>query len=433
MTRILITNFYSTRNRGDAAIALGMMRDLRARPTFREAEIVVSSSDPDFDSEHLPVPVIPSLRALGARVAREPPLPELVFVLAVLPACLAWVLAYRVAGADLWLPPELRRVLRAYRDADLIVAAGGGYLYTTSPFKGNGVLLATVLGFLLGRLVGRPVVLYSQSIGPFASRLQTWLVRHALRCVQLIQVRERRSLALLEGWSLGTPIVLTADAAFLIEAETPPGLEPCAVGAVRVGLTVRRWFRREAAQLRYEGVLAAFVDWLITEEKAEVVFVPQVTHAQADDDDRTVARRIVDRLRHPGGAQVLEAELRPGEVKGLCGRMTYFVGTRMHSNIFALSLGVPVLAIGCQPKMSGLMEQLGLLEWTVPIDSLEPHVLQDAYRRLVARGLEVKRRLASAIPEATRSAMCNGQVIEEHYLRWTARNGGGGKRESSSE
>ena len=100
--------------------------------------------------------------------------------------------------------------------------------------------------------------------------------------------------------------------------------------------------------------------------------------------------------------------------------MTYFVGTRMHSNIFALSMGVPVLAIGCQPKTSGLMEQLGLGEWTVPIDSLEPHRLQDAYRRLVARGPDVRQRLASAIPEATRSAMRNGQVIEEHYLRWTA-------------
>ena len=420
MTRLLITNFYSARNRGDAAIALGMMRDLRARPSFRDAEIVISSSDPEFDGEHFPVPVIPSLRSLCARVAREPPLPELVFVLVVLPACLAWALAHRVARADLWLPPGLRRVLRAYRDADLIIAAGGGYLYTTSPLEGNGVLLATVLSFLLGRLVGRPVVLYSQSIGPFSSRPQAWLVRHALRCVQLIQVRERRSLALLEGWDLGVPTVLTTDAAFLIEAETPPGLEPCAAGAVRVGLTARRWFRRESAQLRYEGVLAAFVDWLITEEKAEVVFVPQVTHALADDDDRAVARRIVGRLRHPGGAQVLEAELRPGEIKGLCGRMTYFVGTRMHSNIFALSMGVPVLAIACQPKMSGLMEQLGLLEWTVPIDSLEPHVLQDAYGRLVACGPEVRRRLASTIPEATRSAMLNGRVIEEHYLRWTA-------------
>jgi len=420
MTRLLITNFYSARNRGDAAIVLGMLRDLRARPTFRDAEIVISSSDPGFDGEHLPVPVIPSLRPLCARVVRAPPLPELFLALVVLPACLAWVLAHRVARADLWLPAELRRVLRAYRDADLIVAAGGGYLYTTSSFKGNGVLLATVLSFLLGRLVGRPVVLYSQSIGPFSSRPQAWLVRRALRCVQLIQVRECRSLALLEGWGLGVPIVLTTDAAFLIEAETPPDVEPRAVGAVRVGFTVRHWFRRESDQLRYEGVLAAFVDWLITEEKADVVFVPQVTHTLADDDDRAVARRIVGRLRHPGGAQVLEAELRPGEIKGLCGQMTYFVGTRMHSSIFALSMGVPVLAIACQPKTSGLMEQLGLGEWMVPIDSLRPHSLQDAYRRLVARGPDVRRRLASTIPEATRSAMRNGQVIEEHYLRWSA-------------
>ncbi len=148
--RLVITNVYGAHNRGDAAIVLGMLRSLRARPAFRDAEIVVSSSDPEFDCTQYSVPVIPSLRSLCTRISRGPVLPELLFALVVLPACLAWALAHRVAGVDLWLPAVLRHVLRAYRDADLVVAAGGGYLYTTSPAKGNGVLLATVLGFLLG-------------------------------------------------------------------------------------------------------------------------------------------------------------------------------------------------------------------------------------------------------------------------------------------
>lgn len=418
MTRLLITNAYSARNCGDAAIVLGMLRDLRTRPTFRDAEIVVSSSDPEFDGECYQVPVISSLRSLCSRGARAPFLPELVFTLIVLPACLAWVLAWRIARVDLRLPSALRRVLRAYRTADLIVAAGGGYLYTTSCVKGNVVLLATVVGFLLGHLLGKPVVLYSQSIGPFACRAQAWLVRRALRCVQLIQVREQRSLALLEGWGLRTTVALTTDAAFLIEAGAPPDVPPCGKHAVRVGVTARRWFRRESDQLRYEQVLAAFVDWLIDDLEAQVVFVPQVTHALAGDDDRIVARRIVGRLRHPAGAHILDVELRPEEIKGLCARMTYFVGTRMHSNIFALSMGVPVLAIGYLPKTSGLMEQLGLGEWVVPIDPLPLSVLQAAYGRLVARGQDLREKLAATIPEAVCSALRNGQSIEERYLKW---------------
>ena len=188
-----------------------------------------------------------------------------------------------------------------------------------------------------------------------------------------------------------------------------------------MGVTVRRWFRRQADQLRYEEVLAAFVDWLIGDENAQVVFVPQVTYALGR---RRRSRRGPAHRGSPAAARAaptcVEAELRPGEIKGLCGQMTYFVGTRMHSNIFALSMGVPVLAIGYLPKTSGLMEQLGLGEWTVPIDSLELPCCRTrtAGSWLAARTSESDS--ASTIPELTRSALHNGRVIEERYLRWCA-------------
>ena len=45
MTRILITNAYSARNRGDAAIIFGMLESLRRTEAFKNAEIRVSSVD----------------------------------------------------------------------------------------------------------------------------------------------------------------------------------------------------------------------------------------------------------------------------------------------------------------------------------------------------------------------------------------------------
>jgi colanic acid/amylovoran biosynthesis protein len=217
---------------------------------------------------------------------------------------------------------------------------------------------------------------------------------------------------------VGVPIQLTTDAAFLIEAETPSDLDLSEHDEIQVGLTVRRWFRRESDQLRYEQVLASFVDWLIAARRARAIFVPQVTHTLADDDDRTVARRIVGRMKHPDGALLLDRELRPGEIKDLCGRMTYFVGTRMHSAIFALSMGVPVLAIGYLPKTAGLMEELGLSEWTLPIESLEDDKLRHAYDRLVARGQDLRAMLSRQVPKLTAAALRNGRSVEEAFLRW---------------
>jgi colanic acid/amylovoran biosynthesis protein len=151
--------------------------------------------------------------------------------------------------------------------------------------------------------------------------------------------------------------------------------------------------------------------------------VPQVTHAGSGDDDRVIGRRIVARLRRATQARLLEVELRPGQIKGLCGRMRWFVGTRMHSNIFALSMGVPTLAIGYLPKTVGLMETIGLEEWTLPIETLTAYQLEEAFARLVAREQEVRGRLAQRIPELTRAAMDNGRTIEEALSRWCGSRG----------
>ncbi len=47
----------------------------------------------------------------------------------------------------------------------------------------------------------------------------------------------------------------------------------------------------------------------------------------------------------------------------------------MHSNIFALSEGVPVLAIGYLYKTRGMMQMLQLDEWVLDINEINGHKL----------------------------------------------------------
>lgn len=415
MTRVLITNAYSARNRGDAAIILGMLESLGRTPELREAEIVISSADHPADQAAYPVQVVPSFHSLIGATRGAGRLQCLYFLLILLPASLVWALVRRWCRLELPAPPGLSSLMRAYASCDLVIAAGGGYLYTTSKLNGNVMLLIHLHSFMMGRVLGKPVYLYAQSVGPFAASFQERLTRTALRRVRLIEVRERWTAELLTRWHLRVPVREAADAAFLVGATAPRPTIERTEGALLVGMTVRRWFRDNQRQEGYERVMAAFIGRLLEHHGAEVVLLPQVTVPSGHDDDRLVALRVLARAGRPRAARLLDQELTAKEIKWLCGQPDLFVGTRMHSNIFALSMTVPVLAIAYQPKTTGILEQLGLEEYALPIDDLTTDRLANLFDRLLRERATIRERLRLALPTIEAAAERAGRLIAESY------------------
>ncbi len=417
MTRVLVTNVYSARNAGDAAIVLGMIECLHGTSGLEDAEIALSSADHFDDATAYPVRVEPSFHSLKDAGPGGPRLRCLYFLIVLVPLSFLWVSAWRLLRWDLPVPGGLRRLLRVYAASDLVIAAGGGYLYTTSRIHGNVMLLIHLHSFRLAALLGKPVYLWAQSIGPFAAGYQARIVRLALSAVRLVEVREEVSRDLLAGWELKVPVREAADAAFLLPAAEPDaGLGLATSSAsLRVGMTVRRWFRDPAQQLDYQRTMAAFADRLVQECDGEVVFVPQVTAVRQHDDDRRAAREVAGLMTRTDRARVVEHELSAPQVKWLCGRMDFFVGTRMHSNIFALSLGVPTLAISYQPKTDGIMAQLGLGAFVLPITGLSPGRLWHAFDHLRESAGEVREQLRRVIPEQTARSEVAGRLIADDF------------------
>jgi colanic acid/amylovoran biosynthesis protein len=347
-------------------------------------------------------------------------LQNLLFLVTVLPLSLIWAFCFRYFGKDIYVFGSLRRLLRIYADSDIVVAAGGGYIYTTSKTTGNVILLLTLFSFYIGTLLRKPVYIYSQSIGPFATNFQARLARRMLSKARLIELREEHSLRLLEKWNMDTPLHLVEDAAFLVPDAIPVQLpeKNSSSGSARrfrVGLTVRKWFRTPAEQLHYEKTIAVFVDWLIDDLKASVYFIPQVTYKRGSDDDREAARDVCSLLRTSTSAHRLEEEYCPRQIKGLCSEMDFFVGTRMHSNIFALSMKVPTLAISYQPKTDGIMSRLELSRFTLPIDHLNLPSLQEKFRLLEKESEAIRDFLEGKIIEIRDKATGNGRLIESDY------------------
>jgi len=96
--RILITNAYSARNKGDAGIIQGMIHELRDNSLFRNAEITISSADFEGDRQAYDVPVVPSFQYLALLPFRNHHLRQLVFLCFLLPLSLTWAGLYRGKG-----------------------------------------------------------------------------------------------------------------------------------------------------------------------------------------------------------------------------------------------------------------------------------------------------------------------------------------------
>ncbi len=419
MMKILITNAYSSQNKGDAGIIIGMIDDLSRRKTFKKAEINISTTDYPSDSKSYSHPVVPSFHSLKNTFSRNPYLQFLSFLIIIFPLSLIWVFFYRYFNKDIRILNNVRQLLRVYGNSDLIIAAGGGYLYTTSKAFGNVVIFITIYCFYFGVLMGKPVYIYSQSIGPFASRFQAWFVKMALRKVRLIEAREQFSYSLVQSWKIHTPLHRTIDAAFLLSCEDSFIISEVSMNKLRVGITVRKWFRNQNEQQQYERTMGEFINWLISEMDVFVFFVPQVTFKEGKDDDRTAARDIYSYIKPKNFVRLIEEELSPQQIKGLCGKMDLFVGTRMHSNIYALSMNVPTMAIAYQPKTKGIMEQLELESFLLPITDLNLHNLKKKFRLLIERQDEIKDCLVKKIPEFRKRAAQSGQIIEEDFTRFS--------------
>jgi polysaccharide pyruvyl transferase WcaK-like protein/O-antigen/teichoic acid export membrane protein len=406
--RIVVSNAYSFKNKGDAAIVLALVQEIHR--VFGEASITIQTTDPISDGGRYGTPTAESLLWILLSSKRDRALPiQLVHVawgLASLATFLTICRLIRVKAYWL-LSRKLRHFVRAYEQADLVIACGGGYLRTASGRPRDSLLLlVTGLNFLAATYVGKRVYLHSQSVGPFHGRLQRAIARFILNRVDLLEVREEISLAVAQGLHIKTRTLLTADAAFLLSQSKLPRLQwskPPNSSCV-IGVTVRDWFHDKRQFDQYCTTMGGLVRFLIDQYQAHVVYLPQVIAARFGDDDRIVARHVSDLVKSPH-FELIEDDMHPLELIRLCHEMKLLVGTRMHSNIFALSSGVPVVAIEYEHKTRGIMEGLGLGNLVVDIQHIKLPVLKekvsevlanhDHYSRLVDRNL--KRTVAQAL------------------------------------
>ncbi len=398
--RILLVNVHSGLNLGDDAIMRETLRALQ--DAYPQARIIIAANDPASWQGHPPAHCVGSLtswviKVQGGHWRGRPALASL--YVGLLAAC---VLGYRMANRRLQFgSPGQRRLLAAYYEADLVLSCGGGNFSADrwlSPFF---IWALLTLAFALG--LGKRVVMLPQSIGPIPGSLQRLGARLVFGRVARVMVREPRSQDFVTH-QLGLPApLLIPDLGFGLPLATVESrrLPEAEAAALKVGVSVidrAAQTRAFAGQLAYEETLERLLVWLAHEHGAALYFFCQSFGPSQDHDDRGAARRLADRLRSRADRVYVLDDFRSApEIQSAYQQLDFAIGTRMHTGIFALGVGVPAILIGYQPKSCGMMEMFGLPEFCLDIETFTAEGLQDRITRLLSAPEDIQQRVQQGL------------------------------------
>jgi len=301
------------------------------------------------------------------------------------------------------------------------VCVGGGYLRGKKDLSSSIILLLLFHQIWLAHKLGKPVYLYAQSFGPYPTRIQRKIATMGLRCADLILVREGQSKNLLAELGLaGERVIRVPDSAFAFNPNRILVSQPTLLNGLShehtVGVTVRSWLPAPE-QSAYELAMAQFLDAISEQYDLNVVVIPQVTSVEKDDDDRVVGRRIQNLIPDGSNIHFLDERFTHHEIAAIYSNLHYLVGTRFHSVIFALSAGVPALAIEYEHKTSGIMKDLGLERWVLPIEAVTCDRLLSLFELLIRESESYTKKLREIMPKYVESAREGSALIADAFRR----------------
>jgi polysaccharide pyruvyl transferase CsaB len=353
--QIAVSGYYGCGNTGDEAVLAGIVESFRLRKPDQAIEFTVLSADPaDTERRH------------GLKAVR------------------------RMNQAAL---------AETFRSSDLVLSGGGSLLQDTTSLRS---LIYYLWVVRLAQRHGAPVMFYAQGIGPLRRSVSRSLTRMVANRVAGITVRDPESAKLLRSIGVTRPAIeVTADPAFALSPATEDridsimersGIDP---GERPIGLALRPW-----------PAMPSVAEWsklartLNEKTGRRLLFLPMQHPA-----DLELARSIRSVTDAP--TSILEKPLSPADTLGVVSRMDLLVGMRLHALIFAAAMGVPVMALAYDPKVTQLMHLVGQSERCFILTDSLGNDIAEAAKSTLNTGEDLRAELRKRSAELREKALQN--------------------------
>lgn len=248
--------------------------------------------------------------------------------------------------------------IRAMKKCDFIfdVTLGDSF----SDIYSKGQCISNLRFKTLAEFICKKYVLLPQTYGPFLDqKIKRWsasVIKKAFR----VYSRDARSKEYIHGLLPSREVIETTDLAFILpyKVHERDNQENLRVGVNVSGLLWKGGFIKDN-QFGLNFDYREFIEKTIIQLKksnAEIHLIPHVIDMAENsyDDDYKKQKELSQRY----DVVLAPAFRNPIQAKSYIATMDFFIGSRMHSTIAALSCGVPTLPVSYSRKFEGLFESI---------------------------------------------------------------------------
>lgn len=306
------------------------------------------------------------------------------------------------------------RYLKAIDQSDIILAVAGGDSF--SDIYGVPRFIYVTLPMILALLLGKPLVLMPQTLGPLKNWFTGIIATQVLRRCTMTYARDSDSLDFGRR-ILGRKRALIDscyDVGFLIKAqirsERLPKWFECREDSVPlVGVNISGLLYAPACGYSQQKMFFLKADYpRLAKEIVEyfvkcgcrVMLTPHVFTDEKSESDLIASCEVYKGLPAEirSDVFVLEGEFDQHEIKAIIGMCDFFLGSRMHACIAALSQCVPAVGLAYSRKFKGVFSSIGMDEMVVDLRNVDTDHVVGAIGSIFARRFIVKSELQRIIP-----------------------------------
>ena len=306
--------------------------------------------------------------------------------------------------------------------ADLAVAVSGGDSF--SDIYGLGRFFYMSLPQILVTILGKRLLLLPQTIGPFKGRLSRLVAQFLMNRAEMIYSRDfegvRESRKLLRQGIADSKVRFCYDMGFILEPRRPRDIDLIGLDQTRLGtktliglnvsglLYIGGYSGRNMFHLKvdYQELIQRMIGFLIEGKNANVLLVPHVFGDEAESDTVAVST-IFERLkdRYPDSLFCVNGLYDESEIKYIIGLCDFFIGSRMHACIAALSQSIPTVGIAYSQKFAGVLESIGTGHLVADPRQLTIEEILNIIDNVFAERKAIKSHLQEAMPKVRQDVL----------------------------
>jgi len=289
----------------------------------------------------------------------------------------------------------LSRSLLLVCELDMLIICGGGQLLDWGgPWAFPYTLFKWVL---LAKCANVKCVFLNSGAGPLDLALSRWFVRRTLNMADYVSLRDHASGQLLRKIGFPGKMKVVADTVWGLRVREQPKKKPVDSGAELVigiapmayGDSSRHWVDDNNGYRHLIGNLAEFCVRMLERGYRIKLFSSDIWFdSQAITDLDAAIRENVPALTSDRVTREVVENI--DDMFAALSLLDFYVTCRFHGVVFASLLNVPTLALAPHPKVTALMESLGVADYCIDISRCDAGDLTARADRLIANMDEVK-------------------------------------------